>query len=388
MDIKKLLTIAAEQKASDLHLVKDLKPILRIDGQLVPIDEALKKNKLSTDNGQAAPEYNNDIYVLSEEGEILKGARRKSEDGVFSPLTSIDLESIANDLLRGEQRERLFKEKDLDFGYSVDDYRFRINLSYERDNLKMVARVINNQSPTLEDVNMPPVIYNLLDMKQGLILLTGPTGCGKSTSLAAMINYLNEKYNYNIVTFEDPIEFIFKSNKSIITQRQLGFDFPSFASGLRHVLCQDPNVIMVGEMRDLETISSAITLAETGHLVLATLHTFDASQTVDRIIDIFPPFQQNQVRSQLSMILAAVITQRLLPKVGGGRIVAREIMIRNSAIANLIREQKIVQIKNVIETSQNDGMINLTRDIKDLYTKGLISKEVAQSQLDELALLV
>jgi len=388
MDIKKLLTIAAEQKASDLHLVKDLKPILRIDGQLVPIDEALKKNKLSTDNGQAAPEYNNDIYVLSEEGEILKGARRKSEDGVFSPLTSIDLESIANDLLRGEQRERLFKEKDLDFGYSVDDYRFRINLSYERDNLKMVARVINNQSPTLEDVNMPPVIYNLLDMKQGLILLTGPTGCGKSTSLAAMINYLNEKYNYNIVTFEDPIEFIFKSNKSIITQRQLGFDFPSFASGLRHVLRQDPNVIMVGEMRDLETISSAITLAETGHLVLATLHTFDASQTVDRIIDIFPPFQQNQVRSQLSMILAAVIAQRLLPKVGGGRIVAREIMIRNSAIANLIREQKIVQIKNVIETSQNDGMINLTRDIKDLYTKGLISKEVAQSQLDELALLV
>ena len=388
MDIKKLLTIAAEQKASDLHLVKDLKPILRIDGQLVPIDEALKKNKLSTDNGQAAPEYNNDIYVLSEEGEILKGARRKSEDGVFSPLTSIDLESIANDLLRGEQRERLFKEKDLDFGYSVDDYRFRINLSYERDNLKMVARVINNQSPTLEDVNMPPVIYNLLDMKQGLILLTGPTGCRKSTSLAAMINYLNEKYNYNIVTFEDPIEFIFKSNKSIITQRQLGFDFPSFASGLRHVLRQDPNVIMVGEMRDLETISSAITLAETGHLVLATLHTFDASQTVDRIIDIFPPFQQNQVRSQLSMILAAVIAQRLLPKVGGGRIVAREIMIRNSAIANLIREQKIVQIKNVIETSQNDGMINLTRDIKDLYTKGLISKEVAQSQLDELALLV
>jgi len=388
MDIKKLLTIAAEQKASDLHLVKDLKPILRIDGQLVPIDEALKKNKLSTDNGQAAPEYNNDIYVLSEEGEILKGARRKSEDGVFSPLTSIDLESIANDLLRGEQRERLFKEKDLDFGYSVDDYRFRINLSYERDNLKMVARVINNQSPTLEDVNMPPVIYNLLDMKQGLILLTGPTGCGKSTSLAAMINYLNEKYNYNIVTFEDPIEFIFKSNKSIITQRQLGFDFPSFASGLRHVLRQDPNVIMVGEMRDLETISSAITLAETGHLVLATLHTFDASQTVDRIIDIFPPFQQNQVRSQLSMILAAVIAQRLLPKVGGGRIVAREIMIRNSAIANLIREQKIVQIKNVIETSQNDGMISLTRDIKDLYTKGLISKEVAQSQLDKLALLV
>jgi len=388
MTINKFLTIAAEQRASDLHLVADLKPVLRIDGQLVPIDEALKKNKLSADSGQAIPEYNNDVYVLSEEGEILKGGRRKSEDGVFSPLTKEDLNAFAKDMLLPEQLERLTKEKDLDFGYSVDGYRFRVNVSYEKENLKVVARVINNQSPTLEDVNMPQIIYNLLDMRQGLILLTGPTGCGKSTSLAAMINYLNEKYNYNIVTFEDPTEFIFKSNKSIITQRQLGVDFPSFASGLRHVVRQDPNVIMVGEMRDLETISSAITLAETGHLVLATLHTFNASQTVDRIIDIFPPFQQNQIRSQLSMILAAVISQRLLPKVGGGRVVAREIMIRNSAIANLIREQKIIQIKNVIETSHSDGMISLSRDIKELYDKGLLSKEVAQSQLDELALLV
>jgi len=388
MDIKKLLVIAAEQKASDLHLVKDLKPILRIDGQLVPIDEALKKNKLSVESGQTAPEYNNNLYVLSEEGEILKGNRHKSDDGSFFPLTKADLEAAVGDVIRPEQRERLEKERDLDFGYSVDGYRFRVNVSYERENLKMVARVISNQSPTLEDVNMPSIIYNLLDMKQGLILLTGPTGCGKSTSLAAMINYLNDKYNYNIVTFEDPIEFMFKSNKSIITQRQLGFDFPSFASGLRHVLRQDPNVIMVGEMRDLETISSAITLAETGHLVLATLHTFNASQTVDRIIDIFPPFQQNQVRSQLSMILAAVISQRLLPKVGGGRVVAREIMIRNSAIANLIREQKIVQIKNVIETSYGDGMISLSRGIKDLYTQGLVSKEVYESQSEEMDLLV
>ncbi|PIT95324.1 type IV pili twitching motility protein PilT [Candidatus Falkowbacteria bacterium CG10_big_fil_rev_8_21_14_0_10_39_9] len=388
MDIKKLLVIAAEQKASDLHLVKDLKPILRIDGQLVPIDEALKKNKLSVESGQTAPEYNNNLYVLSEEGEILKGNRHKSDDGSFFPLTKADLEAAVGDVIRPEQRERLEKERDLDFCYSVDGYRFRVNVSYERENLKMVARVISNQSPTLEDVNMPSIIYNLLDMKQGLILLTGPTGCGKSTSLAAMINYLNDKYNYNIVTFEDPIEFMFKSNKSIITQRQLGFDFPSFASGLRHVLRQDPNVIMVGEMRDLETISSAITLAETGHLVLATLHTFNASQTVDRIIDIFPPFQQNQVRSQLSMILAAVISQRLLPKVGGGRVVAREIMIRNSAIANLIREQKIVQIKNVIETSYGDGMISLSRDIKDLYTQGLVSKEVYESQSEEMDLLV
>ncbi|MFA4942037.1 MAG: PilT/PilU family type 4a pilus ATPase [Patescibacteria group bacterium] len=388
MDIKKLLVIAAEQKASDLHLVRDLKPILRIDGQLVPIDEALKKNQASIDSGQIAPEYNNDVYVLSEAGEIIPGTSRKHNSDSLSPLSAADLESVASEMLHPDQQARLIKERDLDFGYSVNGYRFRVNLSYERDNLKMVARVINNQSPTLEDVRMPSIIYNLLDMKQGLILLTGPTGCGKSTSLAAMINYLNEKYNYNIVTFEDPIEFMFKSKKSIITQRQLGSDFPSFASGLRHVVRQDPNVIMVGEMRDLETISSAITLAETGHLVLATLHTFNASQTVDRIIDIFPPFHQNQISSQLASILAAVISQRLLPKVGGGRVAAREIMIRNSAIANLIREKKIVQIKNVIETSHDDGMVSLSHDVKDLYTQGLISKEVAESQLDELELLV
>ncbi len=380
MDIKKLLKLAAEQKASDLHLVKDLKPILRIDGQLVPIDQALVLSQ------QAGMEYNSDVYVLSSSGDIVKGGAKKNGD--FSPLTAADLEEVVDTMLRPEQKERLIKEKDLDFGYSVDDYRYRVNLSYERDNFKLVARVINSQPPTLEEVHMPPVINKLLDMKQGLILLTGPTGCGKSTSLAAMINYLNQKYNYNIVTFEDPIEFLFKSNKSIITQRQLGFDFPTFASGLRHVVRQDPNVIMVGEMRDLETISSAITLAETGHLVLATLHTFNASQTVDRIIDIFPPHQQNQVRSQLSMILAAVISQRLLPKVGGGRIVAREIMVRNSAIANLIREEKIVQIKNVIETSYSDGMISLSRDIKELYNQGLLSREVAEGQLNELSLLV
>lgn len=380
MDIKKLLKLAAEQKASDLHLVNGLKPILRIDGQLVPIDQALVLSQ------QAGMEYNSDVYVLSSSGDIIKGGAKKNGD--FSPLTTADLEEVVDTMLRPEQKERLIKEKDLDFGYSVDDYRYRVNLSYERDNFKLVARVINSQPPTLEEVHMPPVINKLLDMKQGLILLTGPTGCGKSTSLAAMINYLNQKYNYNIVTFEDPIEFLFKSNKSIITQRQLGFDFPTFASGLRHVVRQDPNVIMVGEMRDLETISSAITLAETGHLVLATLHTFNASQTVDRIIDIFPPHQQNQVRSQLSMILAAVISQRLLPKVGGGRIVAREIMVRNSAIANLIREEKIVQIKNVIETSYSDGMISLSRDIKELYNQGLVSREVAEGQLNELSLLV
>jgi len=273
----------------------------------------------------------------------------------------------------------------LDFLYSVDDRRYRVNLSQERDSFRLSARVISDTIPTLEDIDMPDVIYNLLSMNQGLILLTGPTGCGKSTTLASMVEYLNKNFNYNIITLEDPIEYIFKSNKSVIAQRQLGFDMFTFGDGLKHILRQDPDVIMVGEMRDLETISTAITLAETGHLVLATLHTYSASQTVDRMIDIFPSHQQGQIRSQLSMILAAVISQRLLPKVGGGRVAAREIMIRNSAVANLIREQKSSQLKSVIETSYKDGMRTLSRSIKDLYDNNRITRETAELALNDPA---
>lgn len=344
VNINDLLQLAADRWASDLHAVYGLKPMLRIDGNLAPLSQ-------------------------------------------FEALTDDDLASMVKAMLNADQRSRLDQEKDLDLGYSLDKNRFRVNFSFERDHYKLVARVVRQEPPSLEEIGIPPIVYKLLGHQQGLILVTGPTGCGKSTTLAAMINYLNENYNYNIITFEDPIEYLFESSKSIITQRQLGFDMTSFAAGLKHVVRQDPNVIMVGEMRDLETIAAAITLAETGHLVLGTLHTFNAAQTIDRIIDVFPPYQQTQIRSQLTTVLSAVISQKLLPKVGGGRVVAREILIRNAAVANLIREQKIQQIKNVIETGYSEGMITMSRHIRELYEKGTITKETAENHLEELAMI-
>jgi twitching motility protein PilT len=395
MEIKKLLKIAAENGASDLHLVKGLPPIIRIDGRLLPIDQAaLSASKMTSEISAPASSTGDGAMVFSDDGRLVapkKGVGKAVEtasagyDG--KALSAEELNKMIMAMITKEQYSRFLGEQDLDFSYAVDNYRFRVNLSFERENMKLVARVISDQKPSLDDLGMPKTIENLLGLKQGLILLTGPTGCGKSTTLAAMINHLNDNYNYNIITLEDPIEYLFESNKSIITQRQLTTDMPTFASGLKHILRQDPNVVMVGEMRDLETISTAITLAETGHLVLATLHTYSASQTVDRIIDTFPPYQQNQVKSQLSMILSAVISQRLLPKNGGGRIAAREIMIRNAAISNLIREQKIAQIKNVIETSYKEGMVTFGRSVKELYEAGLITQEVAQEQLSDPTLL-
>src|SRR3989339_1435339 len=294
-NIKDLFQIAADKKASDLHLVVGLPPALRIDGDLTYIQE------------------------------------KKS-------LAGKDMEQMVYSLLNEAQKEKFLRERELDIGFEIEHFRFRINLHFEKGNIGLVARVINDKMPTLEEIEMPNVIYKLLDLQQGLILLTGPTGCGKSTSLAAMVNYINENRFCNIITLEDPIEYLFKPKKSIIIQRQLGSDMVSFAEGLKHALRQDPTVIMVGEMRDLETIATTITLAETGPLVLATLHTPNSSQTIDRIIDVFPPHQQTQVRLQLSYSLKAVISQRLLPKEGGGRVAAREILLNNPAISNLIRE--------------------------------------------------
>jgi len=340
MTMQDIFSLSVKKKASDIHLVVNSPALLRIDGELVPVEP--KK-------------------ILSKK----------------------DVEQMVLPLLSEEQKKRLLVEKELDFGYEDDsETRFRINLFYERGNFGLVARVITENIPSLEDLAMPKVVYDLLNLQQGLILVTGPTGCGKSSSLAAMINHINQQRSCSIVTLEDPIEFRFKHDKGVVTQRQLGSDMISFNEGLKHVLRQDPNVIMVGEMRDLETIGATITLAETGHLVLATLHTYSAAQTVDRIIDIFPPHQQNQIRMQLSMVLAAVISQRLLPKVNGGRVAAREILLNSPAIANLIRENKIAQIRTVLETSSKDGMTSIDQDLKRLYEKKVISKEAAQAQMN------
>jgi len=349
MDIKNLFKIAADKQASDLHLMVGQPPILRIDGNLVTV---------------------NSVWSGKE---------------FYSPLSKTDMSVVIEALLDKEQKLRLFKEKDLDCSYAISSVRFRVNVSYEKDNLCVVARVIEEKKPTLDEIGMPPVIKELLEAHQGLILITGPTGCGKSTTLAAMINHINSTRSCNIITLEDPIEYVFTSDKSLVAQRQLGSDMVTFASGLKHVLRQDPNVIMVGEMRDYETISAAITLAETGHLVLATLHTYNAIQTVDRIIDIFPPHQQNQVKSQLSMLLNAVISQRLIPRISGGRIAVREMLIRNSAVSNLIREDKTAQLKSVMEMHSKDGMGTLDNHLKELYQAGEISLETARAYLEDPA---
>ena len=332
MDINNLFQVAATKQASDLHLVVGLKPYLRIDGSLVTLDNE-------------------------------------------PTITRQNIEEQAYSLLTPAQKERLKNNLELDVAYAASNgSRFRVNVHYEKGNLGLVARIILNQIPSLESIDMPKVTYNLLRLQQGLILVTGPTGCGKSTALAAMIEHINSEQNRNIITLEDPIEFIFKPKKSIVIQRELGNDILSFQAGLKHIVRQDPDVIMVGEMRDLETIAATITLAETGHLVLATLHTYSAAQTVDRIIDIFPPYQQAQVKQQLSSVLSAIISQRLVPKVKGGRVAAREVLINTPAVANLIRENKLAQISTVIETNNKIGMVSMDKALKNLYKDGLISK--------------
>jgi twitching motility protein PilT len=345
MDIKELFKKAVKRGASDVHLVVGLKPSFRIEGELVYIDE---ENELSA---------------------------KEMESAIYS-------------IISNTQKRKLLEKKDLDFGMEINGFRYRVNIHFEKGHLGLVARVISDKMPTLEEIQMPKIVYNLLDLKQGLILVTGPTGCGKSTTLAAMIDYINLNRFCNIITFEDPIEYVFEPKKSIIVQRELGADMTSFAAGLKHALRQDPNVIMVGEMRDLETIATTITLAETGHLVLATLHTYNASQTIDRIIDIFPPHQQTQVRMQLSMTLAGIISQRLLPTLNGeGRIATREILLNTPAVSNIIRENKVAQLKTVIETSSRQGMRSLDQDLQRLYKEKLIKKEIAQSYMDNPELL-
>jgi len=338
MTLESLLQKAAKQQASDVHLLANMPPYMRIDGELMELD-------------------------------------KKS-------LAPKEIETLVKEIIDEAKFKKFVLEKELDLAYEAKDgSRFRVNLHWEKNNIGLSARTIPATIPTMEDVGMPPVLFDLCNMDKGLIIVTGPTGCGKSTSLAAMINYINNSRKANIITFEDPIEFIFKPIKSLIRQRQLATDMLTFENGLVHVLRQDPNVIMVGEMRDLETIATTITLAETGHLVFATLHTYSAAQTIDRIIDIFPPFQQNQIRMQLSTIMRGIVTQRLVPKKDGGRVAAREILINNSAIANMIRENKISQIKNTIQTSAREGMVTMENALIKLYKDGIITKEMMEANL-------
>ena len=341
MTIQEIFNIAIKEKASDIHLIVGSVPRLRIDGQLTEMIGAIDRME-----------------------------RKEIENLIFSIITP-------------SQKTLFLHDRGLDFGYEMENgSRFRINIFFEKDNQGLVARLISDDIPVLDTLGLPPVMMDILNLRQGLILVTGPTGCGKTTTLAAMIDYINEKRRANIITLEDPIEFIFKPKNSIIMQRQLDNDMLSFADGLRQAMRQDPNVIMVGEMRDLESIATTITLAETGHLVFATLHTYSAAQTIDRIIDIFPPHQQNQIRQQLSSVLACVVSQRLLPRNSGGRVAAREILINNPAVANLIRESKITQIRNVIETSSRVGMVSMDQDIKRIFKEQLITREVAQNHME------
>ncbi|MCG2687096.1 type IV pilus twitching motility protein PilT [Candidatus Parcubacteria bacterium] len=335
MSLQKIFELAVNKKASDVHVFVGKPPILRIDGELKSIksiDDLTKKS---------------------------------AGDLIFS-------------ILSDEQKEKFLTSKELDTSFELSGGdRLRVNCFFEKDNPGLVARIIPSKIPSMEEVLLPEIAYDLTRLQRGLVLVTGPTGCGKSTTLAAMIDLINNERSVNIVTLEDPIEFVFKPIKSIIKQRQVGTDTTAFAQGLKHILRQDPNVIMVGEMRDLETIATTLTLAETGHLVFATLHTNNASETIDRVIDVFPPHQQEQIRVQLSMVLSGVIAQQLISRKDGGRIAAREIMIKNSAIANLIRESKTAQIRSVIQTSSSVKMISMDQDLQRLYKEKLIDKETA-----------
>ena len=335
MDLDKLLTEAVQRKASDIHVVAGLRPILRINTELT-----------------------------------------ESEWDPVSPETAAD---VVRTMVGTRRYAQFLRRRDLDFSHEVAGVgRFRVNAHYQRDSVAVAFRAIPTKVPALASLNLPPVVSTFVDLPRGLVLVTGETGAGKSTTLAAMIDSINHKYSCHIITLEDPIEYDLKPDKCVIEQREVGNDVPSFASGLRHVLRQDPDIIMVGEMRDLETTSAAITAAETGHLVLSTLHTQSASQTVERIIDIYPAEQQNQIRAQLANTLQAVVSQTLFKRADKpGMIPAAEVLICNNATRACIRENRIFEIPNVIQTNAARGMMTLDQCIKGLYLNGYISKEDA-----------
>ncbi len=337
MDISKLLTFAVKEGASDCHISAGEPPMIRMQGDLKKLDHP--------------------------------------------PLSPDETHALIYDMMNDAQRKAFEEHRECDFSFDLGDIaRFRVNVFVQSRGLGAVFRTIPTQILPLEKLGMPPVIRQLCDKEKGLILVTGPTGSGKSTTLAAMIDYLNNTFEGHVITIEDPIEFVHKSKKCLINQRELGVHTLSFANALRSTLREDPDVILVGEMRDLETIQLALTAAETGHLVFATLHTSSAPKTVDRIIDAFPPNQQAQVRAQLSETLEGVLTQTLLKRKSGGRIAAIEIMIGTTAVRNLIRENKLHQIPGMMQASQKDGMQTMDMALVDLANRGIITRGEAQSR--------
>lgn len=347
--INSYLQMVAQQGGSDLHLCVGRPPIIRIDGKLYPI---------------------------SGEGK----------------MTAQDVEEASKAVLNEEQWERLKKERQIDFSVDLaEKARFRANIYFQKGNLGAAFRMIPTRIKTLEELNMPPALYEFTKPSQGFVLVTGPCGHGKSTTLAALVDHINHSRQDHIITIEDPIEYLFDPDMCIIDQREILQDALNFPSALRAVFREDADVVMVGEMRDVETISTAITAAETGHLIFATLHTNDAAQTVDRIVDVFPAHQQNQIRMQLAQSLLGIVSQRLVNRIGGGRVPAVEILINNNATANLIREGKSHQINLVIETSKEQGMISLNHSLADLVKQGIISLEEAEvysPNKDELKILL
>lgn len=336
LKLHELMLTAVKQNASDLHIGVGKKPTLRIDGILVSLEK--------------------EPIVTPEIAEAL----------VFALLTQ-------------EQKEQFLVKKELDFSYSFEDKaRFRVNVFFQRGFKAAALRSIPSQIKPVEQLNLPPILHDFTKLSQGFVLVVGPAGHGKSTTLAALVDEINHKRTDHIITVEDPIEYLFVQDRSIISQREVRTDTPTFHRALRSLLRQDPDVLMIGEMRDPESISTAMTASETGHLVFSTLHTNSAAQTVDRIIDSFPADQQGQVTSQLAATLVGIISERLLPRIGGGRVPACEIMIVNSAIRNLIRERKAYQIDLVIETSLQEGMITLNRSLATLVKHREISIENAE----------
>jgi len=335
--IKQLLEITIQTKASDLHLLASSPPMIRIDGRLAPIGQ---QPNLSPEN---------------------------TKELIFSLLTP-------------QQKDFLMTNKELDFSFSFEEKgRFRVNAYFEKGRLAVAMRLVPLKIKTIEQLNLPKICHHFSRLKAGFVLVTGPTGHGKSSTLAAIIEEINATRKEHIITIEDPIEYLYQNKESIVSQRELHQDTHSWAVALRSVLREDPNVVLVGEMRDFETIAAALTIAETGHLVFATLHTNSASQTIDRIVDVFPEHQQAQIRMQLSNSLEAVFSQRLLPALGGGRVPAAEVLMVSSAVRSTIREGKTHLIDNIIQTSQDLGMMVLEKSLASWVRMGRISREIAVS---------